>query len=112
MVGISVDYTERKKTQEQLSIFLKLFDNLSDAVQVSFESGQLFYINKTASERLGISQKKVHEYSVFDFEKIFDTQEAWNAHVEEIKNHEYITKYGINKNQKTDEILPVEVTVK
>jgi len=112
MVGISVDYTERKKTQEQLSIFLKLFDNLSDAVQVSFENGQLFYINKTASERLGILQEKVHEHTVFDFEKIFDTPESWKEHVEDIKKHEYITKYGININQKTKEVLPVEVTVK
>ncbi len=112
MVGISVDYTERKKTQEQLSIFLKLFDNLSDAVQVSFESGQLFYINKTASERLGISQNKVYEHTVFDFEEIFDTPESWFTHVEDVKNNEYVTMYGINKNQKTDEVIPVEVTVK
>ena len=33
MVGISFDFTERRKNQEQLSLFISLFNNISDAIQ-------------------------------------------------------------------------------
>jgi len=52
IVGISLDFTERKRIQEQLLLFINLFDNISDAVQVNTEDGQLIYVNKVASERL------------------------------------------------------------
>ncbi|MEI8085241.1 MAG: PAS domain S-box protein [Paludibacter sp.] len=112
MVGISIDYTERKKTQEQLSVFLNLFDNISDAVQVNTEDGQLFYLNKMASERLGIPVDKVANFKVTDYLVIFPTMEAWKKHVGELKIKDFITSEGVNLNQKTGQKFPVEVTVK
>jgi PAS domain S-box-containing protein len=112
MVGISIDYTERRKIQEQLSVFLNLFDNISDAVQVNTEDGQLFYINKVASERLGIDPNQVAKYKVTDYLVIFPTLEAWKKHVEELKTKDFLSSEGINLNQKTGQEFPVEVTVK
>jgi len=112
IVGISIDYTERKKTQEQLSIFLELFDNISDAVQVNSESGQLLYVNKVASERLGIAPDQVSNYKVTDYLVVYPTIEKWNEHVNDLKSVDFLTTEGVNLNQKTSEYFPVEVTVK
>ena len=112
MVGISVDYTEQKKSQNQTLLFLKLLDNSSDAVQVTLETGELFYINKTASERLGIDPKDVQNYKVTDYISTFKTLDDWKKHVEELKTCNFISSEGINVNQKTGEQFPVEVQEK
>ena len=112
MVGISVDYTEQKKSQNQTLLFLNLLDNSSDAVQVTLETGELFYVNKTASERLGIDPKDVNNYKVTDYISTFKNLDEWKKHVEELKTCNFISSEGINKNQKTGEQFPVEVQVK
>ena len=112
MVGISFDFTERRKNQEQLSLFISLFNNISDAIQVNTEDGQLLYLNKVAGERLGISPDEVSKYKVTDYLVVFPTIDAWNKHVAELKTKEFITSEGINVNQKTSQEFPVEVTVK
>ena len=112
MVGISIDYTERKKTQEQLTIFLNLFDNISDAVQVITEEGQLFYLNKVAGEVLGIDPAQVGEFHVTDYLVHFPTMKEWNAHVEQLKVEDHLTVERIYMNIVTKAEIPVEVTVK
>jgi len=112
MVGISIDYTERKKTQEQLSIFLNLFDNISDAVQVITEEGQLFYLNKVAGEVLGIDPAHVGEFYVTDYLNHFPTMQDWHKHVEELKGEDHLTIERVYMNIVTKAEIPVEVTVK
>ena len=112
LVGISINYTDRKKIQEQLSVFIKLFDNISDAIQVTTEEGDLFYVNKIASERLGIAQNEVERYKVTDYLLTFPTLDAWTKHVQEVRNQDYMILEGFNVNKKTGVTFPVEVTVK
>jgi PAS domain S-box-containing protein len=112
IVGISIDFTERRKTQEQLLVFLNLFDNISDAVQINSEEGQLLYVNKVAGERLGILPENVSNYKVTDYLVTFPTKEDWEKHVSELKTVDFLTAEGINLNQKTGIEFPVEVTVK
>lgn len=112
MVGISVNFTEHKKHREQLEVFNQLFDDLSDAIQVVTEEGNLFYINKVASERLGIDQTKVAQYTVFDVENAFRTKDEWRRHVAYLKENKEITVEGININQYNGESFPVEVRAK
>jgi PAS domain S-box-containing protein len=100
------------KSNEQLKIFQSLINNSPDAVQVSYEDGQLFYINNEASERLGIGYDVVNQYNVKDFEKIFEEEGVWNQHIEALKKNEFLTIEGKNINQSTREVFPVEVTVK
>lgn len=101
-----------EKSNEQLKIYKTLLNNSSDAVQVSYEDGQLFYVNNEASERLGIDRDAVLRYSVKDFEKIFEQEEIWQEYIEALKNNEYLTLEGQNINQTTGRTFPVEVTVK
>lgn len=112
MVGISIDYTERKKTQEQLTIFLNLFDNISDAVQVITEEGQLFYLNKVAGEVLGIDPAQVGKFHVTDYLNHFPTMKEWNEHVEQLKVEDHLTIERNYMNIITKVEIPVEVTVK
>jgi len=112
MVGISIDYTERKKTQEQLSIFLNLFDNISDAVQVITEDGQLIYLNKVAGEVLGIDPTEVGRFNVTDYLNHFLTIEDWNRHIEQLKAEDHLTIERVYMNIVTKAEIPVEVTVK
>ena len=112
MVGISVDFTEQKKAQNQLLLYLNLLDNSSDAVQVTLPSGQLFYVNKTAAERLGINPKDANKYNVRDYISSFETLNDWGKHVDELKICDFMTLEGLNINQKTKATFPVEVQVK
>ncbi|MEI8084881.1 MAG: PAS domain S-box protein [Paludibacter sp.] len=112
IIGTSFNFTERRKTTEQLEIFNKLFDNLSDAIQISLENGQMFYVNKVASERLGISQKEVSKYKVYDFEESFKEEADWKEHVNLVKSTTSLTIEGLNTNQKTGKSFPVELIVK
>ncbi|MCE2742459.1 MAG: PAS domain S-box protein [Fluviicola sp.] len=100
------------KSNEQLNLFKILINNSSDAVQVSLVNGQLFYINKTASERLGIEIEKCQYYYVSDFEEIFENESEWANHIDQLKTVEFLTIEGKNINNKTGKTFPVEVTVK
>ncbi len=111
LVGVSVDFTERRKNREQLQVFHELFNHLPDAIQIALENGTMFYINKEASKRLGINQDEVCNYKISDFEKIFEKQLEWEKHIEELKLRNNILLEGINKNQNSGFEFPVEVTV-
>lgn len=100
------------KSNEQLNLFKILINNSSDAVQVSLVNGQLFYINKTASERLGIEIDQCQNYFVRDFETIFTDEKAWEQHIDELKRVEFLTIEGKNINHNTGKTYPVEVVVK
>jgi PAS domain S-box-containing protein len=107
-----VEDQKRKKVQEQLSLFLNLINNYSDAVQVATEEGRLFYINHVASERLGIDPALVEQTFVWDFDELFTDQVAWEEHVAELKRKKHSVLEGINKHRSSGESFPVEVTVK
>ena len=112
MVGISVDFTEQIKSKDKTFLFLELLDNSSDAVQVTLETGELFYINKIAGERLGIDPRNAQNYNVTDYINNFGTLEDWSRHVEELKKTDFISSEGININQKTGIKFPVEIKLK
>lgn len=111
LVGVSVDFTERRKNREQLQVFHELFNHLPDAIQISLEDGTMFYINKEASKRLGIEQNEIQKFKISDFEKIFIKNQDWEAYVDKLKKNNNILFEGINKNQYTGDEFPVEVTV-
>lgn len=112
LVGISVDFTERKKMEEQLWLLNNLLDHSSDAIQVADEKGKMVYVNKAASTRLGISQEEITDHWVSDFEKIFREKNRWKEHIEMLKMVEFQTIEGVNINSQTGRVFPVEVTAK
>lgn len=119
MVGYGLDITGRKIAEEELiaanfrlELMESFLDLSSDAIQVSTESGQLVYINKCASERLGIDPEKVTDYHVKDFDPRFIETAAWVAHVEELKEKGSLLIESTNKHQFNGETIHVEVRIK
>lgn len=98
--------------EARLKLLQNLINNSSDAVQVARESGQLYYINHLAEERLGIKQQDAQNYHIWDYESIFKEEGAWKKHLKTLKDSAFITIEGVNINQKTGHKFPVEVTVK
>lgn len=113
------DITERKRmedvlkeTNTKLKKIEQFIDVTTDAVLVTDEQGQLVYLNKVASERLGIPQEGVSAYNVRDFEEVFMTEGAWKKHLKKLKSMEHLHAEGINTNRTTGRRFPVEVTVR
>jgi PAS domain S-box-containing protein len=118
IIGYGVNITDRKIAEEnlisannRLNLLEKFINNTNDSIQVSNEAGQLIYINKKASERLGIDPKSITEYSVMDFEETINDDEKWKNHLEVLKSKQSLTIEGINKNLKTNELIDVEVNL-
>jgi PAS domain S-box-containing protein len=119
LTSLAIDVTERKnyeiklvETNKNLELLKTLINNTSDAIQVSKIDGQMVYINKEASKRLGIDIAKIGDYYVNDFEKIFQDAQAWEKHVLEVKGKGTQIIEGENFNTVTGKSFPVEVTVK
>lgn len=119
VIGYGLDITNSKKVEQvvkdannHLDLLRNLLDNSSDAIQVSTEDGKLFYLNDEALKRLGIEESEISKYHVKDFEKLFEDKVNWDNHVNELKKNESIILEGMNVNQKTGKVFPVEVTVK
>lgn len=102
----------QSQEEQRLKILQQLFDKSSDAIQISEESGQLYYINDVASVRLGIPKNDVAKYNVADFEKTFKMDaNAWKKHVEELTQKEQLIIEGENIHQITGQVISVEVTI-
>ncbi len=104
--------TKAQVDKQRLELLLGFVENSNEAFQVSNEAGELIYINKEASHRLGIAQEAAHLYHVKDFEEIFRERGTWERHVGELKTMDSMVIEGVNRNQKTGKTFPVEVTVR
>ncbi|SEJ55444.1 PAS domain S-box-containing protein [Cyclobacterium xiamenense] len=98
------------KEEQRLRLLQELFDNSSDAIQIAEESGKLYYINMRAAERLGIEKQQAQRYRVGDFEMIFENEQNWKRHVQDLEASGQMIIEGTNIHQKTGETTPVEVT--
>jgi PAS domain S-box-containing protein len=98
------------KEREHRRLFIEILNKTPYGIQVADESGQLVFINQTASERLGIAPEKVSDYNVRNFEAIFCGEGKWDEHVEDVKNKGAVLIEGVNTNHMTGHSFPVEVT--
>jgi PAS domain S-box-containing protein len=119
VVGYGTDITDRKLVEERIfevNNKLTLRDNflnrVSDGIQVADEKGRLVYINRAASERLGIDIERMTDYFVWDFEKMIPDKEAWVNHTRELIEKKVYHTETANVNLKTGETHYIEVTVK
>lgn len=118
LVALAVNITAQKQaaielseTNRKLKLLQTLIDNTSDAIQIADETGQLYYINEVASQRLGIEVSECHKYNVSQFEATFQDYSKWQEHVRDLERVGQSTIEGYNINQATGESFPVEVTV-
>jgi PAS domain S-box-containing protein len=119
VVGYGIDITQRKLAEESLvqsKIRLQLQEQFlnasSDAIQVAGQDGYFVYINQAASDRLGIAAKEIHKYKVSDIDPQFQDSKAWEEHLSFLKEHKGFSAESINVNQKTGEVIDVEVKVR
>jgi PAS domain S-box-containing protein len=119
IIGYGVTITDRKLAEEKLleankrmALLENFLNRSSDAIQVADESGQMIYINQTASKRLGIPSERITDYNVRDFEKSMTDEAAWEKHVEEVKQKGLLQLEGQNLNQQSGELIDVEVNLK
>jgi len=126
VIGYGIDISPVKKAElkakkseehvqeanRKLRLLESFLNHSTDGLQVSNEKGQLIYINASASQRLGIKQSEIEKYTVFDFESVFKTEEDWLNHLTEIKEKGVLILEGKNINQRTKQLIPVEVSVR
>ena len=84
----------------------------SDAVQVADDHGNFVYINKAASERLGIPMEEITKYKVSDIDHQFKDPKEWQAHLEFLKEKGSFSSESVNVNQVTGKTIDVEVYVR
>jgi len=119
VVGYGIDITQRKLAEEEvqkshlrLTLLEKFLNAASDAVQVADEYGNFVYINKAASDRLGIAAEKITKYKVADIDHQFKDKKAWEAHISFLKEKGYFSAESVNVNQKNGNTMDVEVYVR
>ncbi|MCH8568482.1 MAG: response regulator [Balneolales bacterium] len=114
LLGITVDITEKKKKDRQMSLLKDLINNTSDAVHISFEDGRFFYLNQAVATSLGISQNDASRYKIQDFDTVFDRPGIWKRHVELLKRRhpEPLTIISKYTNKKSRQDYPVEIKVR
>lgn len=117
--GTLNDITDLKEAQskiqeaeQSLTLYESFLEQSTDAIQVTDFSGNLIYINKVASERLGIPASESKKYSIVDIEKYFETIESWQTHFLKIKESDGITIETQHLNVTTGKTVPVEISVK
>jgi PAS domain S-box-containing protein len=101
----------RVKHEKRLILLEHFLESTKDAIQVSDIHGNMIYINKEASRRLGIEQSEIYKYKLSDFEPMFSNPETLKNHVEELRNSEGLTIESFNTHVRSKEIIPVEVKV-
>ena len=119
VVGYGIDITQRKLAEEEvqkshlrLTLLEQFLNAASDAVQVADEYGNFVYINKAASERLGIPMEEITKYKVSDIDHQFKDPKDWEAHLEFLKEKGSFSSESVNVNQVTGKTIDVEVYVR
>jgi PAS domain S-box-containing protein len=119
VVGYGIDITQRKLAEEEVqhsnlrrALLEQFLNAASDAIQVADDQGNFVYINKVASERLGIPMEQITQYKVSDIDHQFKGQAEWQAHLDFLKEKGSFSAESVNVNQVTGKSIDVEVYVK
>ncbi|GLU50613.1 PAS domain-containing sensor histidine kinase [Dyadobacter frigoris] len=110
-IGTVSDITSRKAQEEQINRMVEWFNESSEAVQVSDDTGKLLFINHEAARRLGKKQEEIIGSHISSVEKIFEDPQRWEEYVNSLKSTSKMIITGVHK--KTDgSTYPVESSVK
>lgn len=111
LIGVITDITEFKERENQILLYNKISDQISDAISVADYQGNLIYVNETHAQNLGKTKKDIIQSNVLEVDKIFPDIEAWHAHYDEIKQKGELLIEG--ENIRLDgSTFPVEASVK
>lgn len=96
---------------KRLTLIENILLKTKDGIQVADVDGNLVYINKEVSERLGISVDAVSNYKVSDFEPLFKDELNWKKHIDVIKKEGVIVIESINYHVGSRKQISVELIV-
>ncbi|WP_159475837.1 PAS domain-containing sensor histidine kinase [Dyadobacter sp. 3J3] len=110
-IGTVSDITSRKAQEEQINRMVEWFNESSEAVQVSDDTGKLLFINHEAARRLGKKQEEIIGSHISTVEKIFEDPEKWAEYVATLKSTSKMIVTGFHK-KRDGSTYPVESSVK
>ncbi|NGY06382.1 PAS domain S-box protein [Solimonas terrae] len=71
VVGVAMDITERRQTQDELKLFRELIDRSSDAIEVlDIDNLRFLDLNQTACDVLGYSRAELLTMTAFDIDPL------------------------------------------
>lgn len=105
------DVTQEKNREDRIQNLVTWFNESTEAVQVCNEEGYLEFINKEGADRLGKPAEQLIGKHIGTIEKIFEDQEKWIEHVEEMKKVPKMIALGQHK-RPDGSTFPVEARVK
>jgi PAS domain S-box-containing protein len=70
LIGVITDITEFKERENQILLYNKISDQISDAISVADYQGNLIYVNETHAQNLGKTKKDIIQSNVLEVEKM------------------------------------------
>lgn len=110
LIAVLTDITEIKKRESEILLYNKITDQISDAISVADKSGHLIYVNQSHANALGKSKEELIGMHISKMEKIFEDQQIWMNHFEEVKKKGALIIEGSNI-KKDGSSFPVEASV-
>ena len=111
VVFTAEDITERKERETELELFRSLINRSNDAVFVIDPgTGRFLDVNEKACHRLGYGREELLKLTVLDVEVTLHCQEAWQAHVDDVRAEGALTFEGEHQ-RANGTTIPVEVSV-
>ncbi len=102
---------EQKTAADKLKMFRNLIDRSNDAVFIAEPQwGRIIDVNEKACETLGLTRENVINTTLSEIEQTIPDEDAWTAHVNEVKQKGNMIFEGVHK-RKDGTTFPVEVNV-
>ncbi|MFN5878642.1 MAG: PAS domain S-box protein [Flavobacteriales bacterium] len=116
--GTLVDITRQieaenrlKNQNTELQKLRVILENISDAVQVTDETGHMVYVNKMARQRLGVTEDEIKKLHIFDISPYLKSIGDLKAHMDEIAEKGTMVVVSNHVNQTTGELFQTELSI-
>jgi two-component system cell cycle sensor histidine kinase/response regulator CckA len=108
-IGVALNVTERKQTEESLSLTQFSVDHAGDAIFWISPSGRIIYANELACRELGYSPRELMSMSAFDI-TVGMLPHTWPDRWQRIKDSGTLN-FEEERLKKDGTVFPVEVTI-
>jgi PAS domain S-box-containing protein/putative nucleotidyltransferase with HDIG domain len=108
ILSIARDITERKRTQEALTLFRSLIDHINDAIEViDPETGRFLDANEQACLALGYTREEFLTLTVPEINPVVAVR-SWKEIMEELRRFGFLIRESQHR-RKNGSIFPVEI---
>jgi len=107
LIGVGIDITERKRTEEALRITQFAFDSAGDSIQFIEPDSRIVYVNNSACLMLGYTPQELLELSVPDIDPYYN-EEVWSMFFPELREKGSLF-FETLQQAKDGRLIPVEI---